>query len=134
MTFFTRLAAATALASIAMASPAAAQDYDYIEDVAFFERVVIGGLEVTPFGIRRDTRCADIRFCERENTLIVSLVLFDYRGKSEVVLELDRLTPVPGGFLVLRDAGTRPALRGSVPLDQYALDIEFLPLDMVVSR
>lgn len=129
MTAVQRLAAIAALAACTLASPAAAQDYDYAEDVRFFEQVVIGDLTVTPFGIRRDTRCADERFCERENRLIVSLVLFDYRGKSEVVLELDRATPVPGGWLVLRDAGTRPALRGSIPLSAYALDIEFVPQD-----
>lgn len=130
MTIARNLAAIAILSLGTVAAPVAAQDYDYVENVRFFEQVVVGDLTVTPFGIRRDNRCADERFCEpgREDTLVVSLVLFDYRGKAEVVLELDRLTPVPGGYLVLRDAGTRPALRGSMPLSEYSLDIEFIPL------
>lgn len=129
MTFSRRFPAVAALITLGLAAPAAAQDYDYVENVAFFERVVVGGLEVTPFGIRRDTRCADIRFCTREDTLIVSLVLFDYRGKSEIDLEIGRPAAVPGGFLVLRSAGTTPAFRGAIPLRDYALDLEFIPLD-----
>jgi len=122
-----RTAFATAAATFSSAVPATAQSY-IVPDVAFFERVVVGEVEVSPVAVFRDTRCADIRFCTRDDRLIVSTVLFDYRGKSEVILELDVPTYVPGGFLILREAGTRPAFRGAIPLDQYRLTLEYLPV------
>lgn len=128
MSLIHRAAFAAAITASIVASPATAQSHDYVDNVAFFERVAVGDLEVTPIGIRRDTRCADIRFCDREDRLIVSVILHDYRGMREVVLELGRPAPVPGGYLLLTDPGTRPALRGAIPLDQYALDLEFIPL------
>ena len=134
MTFAARLSALAALGSIAVAAPAAAQNYGYIEDVAFFERVAVGNVEITPFGIKRDTRCADLRFCTRENRFTVSVILHDYRGMTEVVLDLDRPAVVPGGYLVLRDAGTRPKFRGVIPLREYALAIEYIPFDEAVIR
>ncbi len=119
--------APVALLTAAISAPATAQE-DYAPDVAFFERVAVGNVEVTPVAIFRDTRCADIRFCTRENTLIISVVLHDYRGLSEVILELDEPAYVPGGFLVLRRAGTRPAARGAIPLSAYRLGLEYVPL------
>lgn len=133
MMLATRLAFAAALAA-GLSAPAAAQDYDFASRVAFFERVQVGDLEVTPFGIIRDTRCADERFCFREDTLIVSVMLHDRRVPYEVVLELNRYAPVPGGWLVLRDAGTIPVERGALHLREYALDIEFVPLDQADFR
>lgn len=113
-----------------MSAPLAAQGIapDYAYDVAFFERVTLGGLEVTPFGIVRDRRCADERFCTREDTLIITVMLHDDRVPREVVLELNRRTAVPGGWLVLRDAGTIPTERGAQHLRNYRLGIEFIPL------
>ena len=120
-----------AVTALALAVPASAQslDADYAYDVAFFERVEVGEIELTPFGIVRDTRCADERFCFREDTLIVSVMLHDTRVPREVVLELNRRTAVPGGWLVLRDAGTIPVERGAQRLSNYRLGIEFIPLD-----
>ncbi|MGB3806751.1 MAG: hypothetical protein WA936_06105 [Erythrobacter sp.] len=122
-------AALSALAGLAatMAAPAAAQSY-FVPDVAIFEQVVVGEVEVAPVSVFRDTRCADIRFCTREDTLIVGAVVTDYRGQYEIVLELGRPTYVPGGFLLLTGSATRPAYRGAVPLSEYRLDLEFIPL------
>lgn len=131
MMLATRLAFAAALAA-GLSAPAAAQDYDFASRVAFFERVQVGDLELTPFGIIRDTRCADERFCFREDTLIITVMLHDYRVPREVVLELNRPSVVPGGYLVLRSAGTTPARRGAIPLREYALDLEFIPFDEAV--
>ena len=122
-------AAAIALAAVFPASAqaqSAAPDYAY--DVAFFERVTVGELEITPFGIVRDRRCADERFCFREDTLIITIMLHDTRAPRELVLELNRRTAVPGGWLVLREAGTVPSERSAIPLRDYRLGIEFIPL------
>ena len=130
MTILARIAVAAGLAAMSLAAPASAQDdYYFTRDVAFFERVPVGDIEVTPFGVVRDSRCADERFCFREDTLIVSVILHDYGIIQEVVLELNRPAAVPGGYLVLRDAGTRPVRRGAIPLKEYELDLEYVPFD-----
>lgn len=119
-------AAAAAALTFAMLPAAASAQSAWTDDVRFFERVNVGEVEVTPYGIVRDTRCADVRFCEREDTLIVTLILHTYRGQREVILRMGEPAVVPGGYLVLRDAGTRPSLRGAIALDQYRLDLEFI--------
>jgi hypothetical protein len=96
-------------------------------DVRFFERVAIGPLELTPIGIVRDQRCADPRFCYRPEDMRVSVILHDRRYPYEVVLRLGQAVEVAGGYLVLRDPGTRPRDRGALRLGEYALDIEFIP-------
>ena len=96
---FSIAAAVTAAALTASLSfPAQAQSY-FADNVGFFETVVVGDIEVTPVSLIRDRRCADIRFCYRENRFIVTMVLHGYRGLSEVTLELDRPVRVPGGYL-----------------------------------
>ncbi|MEP3421091.1 MAG: hypothetical protein ABJN35_05110 [Erythrobacter sp.] len=116
-------------AVMVMAAPVHAQGFEtYVSGVGFFERATVGDLDVTPFGIVRDTRCADIRFCTRENTLFLSVILHDYRGMREIVLELDEPVAVPGGYLILRGAGTRPSERSAIRLSEYALDLEFVSL------
>ncbi len=133
MSWLNRIPLAAIAALVLIAAPANAQDY-ITEDVAFFERVTVGEIEVTPFGIVRDRRCADIRFCTRENTLIVSVLLHNYRGENEFVLRLGEPTEVPGGFLILHGAGTRPSLRGAIQLSEYALTLEFVPLILDYGR
>ncbi|WP_298333349.1 hypothetical protein [uncultured Erythrobacter sp.] len=96
-------------------------------DLTFFERAKVGPLEITPFGVVRDQRCADARFCYRPEDLRISVILHDQRIPREVVLTLGQATQVPGGVLVLRDPGTRPRSRGALALTEYALDIEFIP-------
>lgn len=127
-----RVGAATALLA-ATALPAQAQTLvDYAPDVAFFERAAVGEVGVTPIAVLRDTRCADARLCTRGDRFVVSALLH-YQGdrradRREILLELDRPIAVPGGFLVLRSAGTRPAFRGAIALDQYRLAFEYVPL------
>lgn len=123
-----KLARIFALGALAASAPLAAQSF-YTDDVAFFERVVVGDVEVTPVAILADRRCGDADLCFRDDRFVVSLVLHDYRGISEVILELDRPAAVPGGYLILRDAGTRPTRRGAQPLANYALDLEFVPFE-----
>ena len=99
-----------------------------VANVGVFERVAVGNVEVTPITVLRDDRCPDPRLCTQNGSLIVSAVMRDYRGLYEVLLELDRPVAVPGGFLVLRSAGTAPALRGAVDIDDYRLTLDYLPL------
>lgn len=120
------IAAALVCGQTTLSVPASAQSF-YTDNVAFFERVIVGDVEVTPIAILRDSRCGDPDLCFRDDDFVVSFVIHDYRGKSEVILRLDEPTVVPGGYLILRDAGTRPVRRGSQPLSNYALDLEFVP-------
>lgn len=99
-----------------------------VYDIPFFERVRVGSVELTPFGIVRDQRCADPRFCYRPEDMRVSVVMHDRTYPYEVVLRLGRPVEVTGGFLILHDPGTRPRERGALPLSEYALDIEFIPV------
>lgn len=96
-------------------------------DIAFFERVSVGSIELTPFGVVRDQRCADPRFCFRPEDMRVSVVMHDRVYPYEVVLMLGRPVEVQGGYLILHDPGTRPRERGALQLAEYALDIEFIP-------
>jgi hypothetical protein len=96
-------------------------------DLSFFERVTVGPIELTPFGVIRDLRCDDPRFCYRPQDMRISVIVHDQRIPREVVLRLGQATQVPGGVLVLRDPGTRPRARGALPLSEYALAIGFIP-------
>ena len=121
-----------ALGALALASGAAAQDtYDAVYEVAFFERVAVGDVEITPIGIIEESRCPDPILCFRNDDLVVSAILHTYRGgragMREIPLRLNRLTPVPGGALLLTNAGTAPVRNGAIPLNKYSLDIEFIP-------
>ncbi len=122
-----RTAFSIALALTLATSAAAAQARSaFAEDVAFFERVSLGTVEITPIGVVRDQRCADPRFCFRTNDMRISVILHDRRIPREVVLPLGQAVEIPGGYLLLRDPGTRPRQRGALRLTDYALDIEFI--------
>lgn len=125
-------AIATAIACAPSPANAQSQSARYqpglVYDIPFFERVRIGSVELTPFGIVRDQRCADPRFCSRPEDMRVSVVLHDRAYPYEVVLPLGRPVEVTGGFLILHDPGTRPRERGALRLSEYALDIEFIPV------
>ncbi len=115
----------------ALLAPANAQDRrDTAYDVAFFERVAVGDVEITPFGIVEDTRCLDYRLCFRSDRLVISAVVHQYDGSwREIRLSLDELTPVRGGALLLTSGGTPPVRNGGIPLERYSLDIVFVPFD-----
>lgn len=119
----------TAAATALLLAPANAQDRrDTAFDVAFFERVAVGDVEITPFGIVEDTRCLDYRLCFRSDRLVVSAVVHQYDGSwREIRLSLDELTPVRRGALLLTNGGTRPVRNGGIPLERYRLDIVFVP-------
>ena len=118
-----------ALSGVVLTSSALAQQdtYDRVYDVAFFERVAVGDVEVTPIGILEESRCHDPELCFRNDRLVVSVILHGYRGMREIPLRLGRPTPVPGGELWLTDAGAAPVRNGAIPLDRYSLDIEYVP-------
>ena len=116
-----------ACAALVFASAPAHAQSNSVYDVRFFERVSVGDLELTPFGVVRYQRCADARFCFRPNDLRISVILHDQRYPYEVVLRLGQPVAVLGGYLILRDPGTRPRQRGALRLSEYALDIEFVP-------
>ena len=115
------------LGTFASAAPVKAQSL-YVPDVAFFERAFLGPIDVTPIAVFRDTRCADLRLCTREDSMVISALLENYGVRREILLEIDRPIAVPGGFLVLRSAGTPPVRRGAIPLDRYRLGFEYIPL------
>lgn len=118
---------ACASVAVACASTSAHAQSKIAYDVPFFQRVAVGDLEITPFGVVRDQRCADPRFCFRPNDLRISVILHDRRVPYEVVLRLGEPVAVKGGFLILRDPGTRPRQRGALRLSEYSLDFEFVP-------
>lgn len=137
MTPLTRIFAAIFAMLALVVGPAQAQIQGQSRaayDVRFFERVAIGPVELTPIGVVRDQRCADPRFCYRPEDMRVSVILHDRRYPYEVVLRLGQAVEVPGGFLVLRDPGTRPRDRGALRLGEYALDIEFIPAPRLSRR
>lgn len=123
-------------AGAALLAPASAQDTrDAVFDVAFFERVAVGEVEITPFGIIEDSRCRDYRLCSRRDRLVIASVLHQFDGRvREVPLRLNELTPVPGGALLLTDAGTPPVRNGAIPLRKYDLDIVFVRFDELEVR
>lgn len=124
------IAAGAACAPIAANAQSQNSGYQpgLVYDIPFFERVRIGSVELTPFGIVRDQRCADPRFCYRPEDMRVSVVMHDKAYPYEVVLMLGRPVEVTGGYLILHDPGTRPRERGALSLSEYALDIEFIPV------
>ena len=108
-------------------SISAQEQRDVAFDVSFFERVEIGDVEITPFGIIEDSRCLDYRLCFRRDRLVIAAVLHRYDGSiREIPLRLDELTPVPGGALLLVNSGTAPVRNGAIPLRKYNLDIVFV--------
>ena len=120
-----------AVAGAALLAPASAQDRrDTAFDVSFFERVAVGDVEITPFGIVEDTRCLDYRLCFRSDRLVISAVVHQFDGSwREIRLSLDELTPVRGGALLLTAGGTPPVRNGGIPLERYKLDIVFVPYE-----
>ena len=133
MSALSRAKIAFAAAAVGISSVALPQQdtYDAVYNVAFFERVTIGDVEITPIGIREESRCHDPVLCFRSDRLIVSAILHTYDGSRErmveIPLRLDRPTPLPGGELWLTGAGTPPVRNGAIPLGKYSLDIEFVP-------
>ncbi|AWW74591.1 hypothetical protein CD351_09160 [Erythrobacter sp. KY5] len=116
-----------ALGALAFSSAPAQAQVSRADDVAFFQEAQVGPLQVTPFGVVRDQRCADARFCFRPEDMRVSVIVRERGLPYEIVLRLGQPVAAPGGFLVLRDPGTRPRERGALHLREYALDIEFIP-------
>ncbi|MEM1197383.1 MAG: hypothetical protein AAGH57_14865 [Pseudomonadota bacterium] len=114
-------------ASLLSASPAAASQKPQIaNNVAFFERVALGGLEMSAVNIFYDERCVDPEFCFRQDTLVISVVLFTDRGLREVILRLGERARVPGGDLILTSAGTPPSRQGAIALENYRLQLVFI--------
>ncbi len=120
-----------AIIALAMSASASAQDRrDTAFDVAIFDRIAIGEVEITPFGIIEDSRCLDYRLCFRRDRLVIAAVLHRFDGSiREIPLRLDELTPVPGGALLLVNGGTPPVRNGAIPLRKYNLDIVFVRFD-----
>ena len=127
--------AGLALAStLAVATPAAAQDEPALDDrielvasgVAFFDEVQLGDLVVIPVNIFHDTRCEDPEFCFRNNQFAISVIMFTDDGLQEVILNLFEETRVPGGTLTLTNTGTPPSEKGgAIELDKYQLELVY---------
>ena len=115
-------------APIAIAEPAIAAppEVRIANNVTFFQRVTLGDLELSAVNIFFDERCADREFCFRQDTMVISVVLFTDQGLREVVLRLGERVRVPGGDLVLTNAGTPPSRLGAIPLENYRLQLVFI--------
>jgi hypothetical protein len=95
--------------------------------VAFFERIELGGLRMSPVNIFYDQRCVDPSFCFTSGDMKISVVLFTPNGPQEVILRLGEPTPVPGGTLTLAGAGTPASENGAIELERYGLELVFRP-------
>ncbi|MBD2842009.1 hypothetical protein [Erythrobacter rubeus] len=126
MTAFIRSALAMAGAAALAASATAQDSYYAVYDVAFFERVAVGEVEITPFGIIEESRCTDRELCRKNDRLIIAAVLHSGTAVREIPLVLGRATRVPGGFLRLTRSGAEPVRYGAIPLGRYSLDIEYI--------
>ncbi len=119
-----------------VAAPAAAQDVAkpiVATNVSFFQDVQLGDLTLSPVNIFHDTRCADPEFCFRNNQFAVSVILFTDEGLKEVILRLFESTPVPGGgTLTLTNTGAPPSGDGAIALEQYRLELVYLPAPIVM--
>ena len=120
-----------AMAAALLAAPTTAQVGKELraDDVAFFQQVALGKLDVTPIGIRRDKRCPDIRLCVEADALTVSELVDDGRYRREVLLQLGQPVAVTGGLLVLTDPGAAPKWNGAIRLSRYKLDLLYIPID-----
>ncbi len=122
-----KLALALCAAFAFSAAPANAERY-VTSGVSFFERVTVGFVEVTPVNIFFDDRCVDPRLCFKSDTMEISLVMHTLRGLDEVVLRLDQPVQVPGGLLMLSSAGTAPSDNGAINLENYRLELVYIPI------
>ena len=127
MSLITRLSFTLAVAIAIGSTPANAERYVQ-SGVSIFERVTVGFVEVTPITILFEDRCEDQRLCFRSNELVISAVLHDARGLTEVVLRLGQPVQVPGGLLVLTDAGTPGSRQGAINIEKYQLELVYIPL------
>lgn len=131
MTGLSRFALAICAACTAIAAPiahaAAAEPY-VTRGVSFFQRVTVGFVEVTPVNIFYDERCSDPRLCFGRNSMAISVVMHTAQGLQEVILRLSQPAQVPGGLLVLRDAGTAPSRNGAINLEKYRLELVYIPV------
>jgi len=122
----THLALAFCAIAAATAAPAHAERY-VTTGVSFFERVTVGSVEVTPINIFHDNRCADPRLCFGRNSMVISVVMHTPQGLREVVMRLGQPAQVPGGFLLLTNAGTPSSRNGAINLEKYQLELVFIP-------
>lgn len=120
------IAATTAIALSGAANAQGQPLGDTVADVSFFERVVVGEVEITPFGVIEDSRCIEYPLCFEDDELIISAVLWEYGGKREIILREGYFTPVPGGYLLLLNGGAWPKRNGAIPLNRYQLDISYV--------
>lgn len=97
-------------------------------DVAFFEQVPLGELDVTPINLFIDKRCPDPRLCTFTDRMIISVIVDDGRYRREVVLELGRPVAIEGGLLLLANPGVAPSWNGATPLDRYNLELRYIPI------
>ncbi len=94
--------------------------------VAFFETIELGGLRMSAANIFHDQRCADPAFCFTSGDMAISVILFTDEGLREVILRLGEPADVPGGTLLLANAGTPPSANGAIELERYALELVFV--------
>ncbi|MBV7267242.1 hypothetical protein [Erythrobacter ani] len=127
MTALTRTVLAMTGAAALAASASAQDTYYTVYDVAFFERVAVGEVEITPYGIIEDSRCIDSRICFKNDRLVIATVLHQGTRVREIPLRLGEPTLVPGGVLLLTRSGVAPVENGAIPLGRYSLDIEYIP-------
>lgn len=127
--FFIVTAIATVSLAFSTTADAQSRGFYRAQDVAFFEQVALGELDVTPIGVLKDKRCPDVRLCTFADEVVISFLVDDGYYRREVVLELNRPVAVDGGLLLLTDTGAAPKWNGAIRLDSYNLDLRYIPLD-----
>ena len=128
MTFLKRLSIILAASAALATAPANAERY-VASNVSIFERVTVGFVDVTPITILFEDRCVNQRLCFRSDELIISAVLHDAQGLTEVILRLGQPVQVPGGLLVLTDAGTPGVPYGAINVEKYKLELVYIPVE-----
>ncbi|MEO1047182.1 MAG: hypothetical protein AAFW59_02535 [Pseudomonadota bacterium] len=122
----TRFAPA-ALALLAALTSSASAQVVVESGLSFFQPAKVGELEVTPYNLISDTRCADPDFCFKTNSAVVSVFMVDERGPQRMDLRLGQPIRVPGGFLMLAKTGVEPSANGAISIEKYRLELRFLP-------
>ncbi|MDJ0977429.1 MAG: hypothetical protein QNI87_02745 [Erythrobacter sp.] len=133
MAFVRRFALPALALAGALASPLKAE-VSVESDVAFFQRVQVGRVDVTPLNVFADTRCLDWELCARTQTMVITAILHTESGPQQIVLVLGEGARIEGGYLVLMSAGVPPSQNGAIPINDYRLELAFVPDELVESN
>ena len=121
-----RLATAALALTAALAATAHAQT-SVESGLAFYRPAKVGAVEVTPFNLVSDTRCADPDLCLTNDSVVISVFMDSDRGPQAMNLRLGQPRRVPGGFLMLTNTGVAPSANGAISIENYRIELVFIP-------